>query len=268
MSLDALRDLAVDAAHAAGVIQLEGLRTARQVDYKSAEIDLVTQIDRACEERIAAMIAARFPDHQLLAEEGTTAGQTSEYRWIVDPVDGTTNYAHGYPIFCVSIAVERAGEVVAGVVHAPTLRETFVATRGGGAFLNGEPIRVSRTDDLNRSLLATGFPYDIRTRRDNNLDHWNTFAVRCRAVRRDGAAALNLAYVAAGRFDGFWETVLQTWDMAAGALLIREAGGRLSDLWGRPFDLFGANCVASNGLIHDQILQTLRLNLPPAPATA
>jgi myo-inositol-1(or 4)-monophosphatase len=262
--IEALRDLAVEAAHAAGAIQLDGLGQARQIEYKGTEIDLVTQIDHACEERIAAMIAARFPEHQLLAEEGTTAGQTSEYRWIVDPVDGTTNYAHGYPIFGVSIAVERAGELVVGVVHAPMLRETFVATRGGGATLNGVAIRVSATTDLNRSLLATGFPYDIRTRADNNLDHWATFAVRCQAVRRDGSAALNLAYVAAGRFDGFWEMTLSPWDMAAGALLIAEAGGQLSDPRGGPFDHLGRTCVASNGRIHRQLLDILSLNLPPA----
>lgn len=260
--IEELRDLAIEAAHAAGAIQLAGLETEREIATKESEIDLVTQIDRACEERIAAMIAARFPEHQLLAEEGTTAGQTSEYRWIVDPVDGTTNYAHGYPIFGVSIAVEQAGEIVVGVVHAPMLRETFVATRGGGAWLNGRRLRVSRTEEMNRSLLVTGFPYDIRTRPDNNLDHWNTFAVRCRAVRRDGSAALNLAYVAAGRFDGFWEIVLQPWDMAAAALMVTEAGGRLSDLYGRPFDPFGRVCVASNGRIHDEILRTLALNLP------
>jgi myo-inositol-1(or 4)-monophosphatase len=259
--IEQLRDLAVDAALAAGTIQLNGLTQAREIAYKGV-VDLVTQIDHACERRIAAMIAEQFPDHQLLAEEGTTAGQSSEYRWIVDPVDGTTNYAHGYPIFGVSIAVERAGELVVGVVHAPLLGETFVATRGGGAFLNGRRLRVSRTDDLNRSLLATGFPYDIRTRQDNNLDHWATFAVRSRAVRRDGSAALNLAYLAAGRFDGFWEMTLSPWDMAAGALLIAEAGGTLSDPRGGPFHHMQRACVASNGLIHQQILDTIRINLP------
>ena len=262
--IEEIRDLAVTAARAAGEIQLAGLEKRRRVEEKTTEIDLVTEIDRACEDKIASMIAGRFPDHQLLAEEGTTAGQTSAYRWIVDPVDGTTNYAHGYPIFCVSIAVEHAGEIVVGVVHAPTLRETFVTTRGGGVTLNGRPVWVSETTDLNRSLLVTGFPYDIRTRPDNNLDHWNTFAVRCRAVRRDGSAALNLAYVAAGRFDGFWEIVLQPWDMAAASLMVTEAGGHLSDIHGRPFSPFGNSCVATNGLIHQQILDTLRINLPAA----
>jgi myo-inositol-1(or 4)-monophosphatase len=260
--LEALRQLAVTAAEAAGAIQLEGLKSARQIDYKSGEIDLVTQIDRACEAHIAGLIAARFPDHRLLAEEGSTVGQSSDYRWLVDPVDGTTNYAHGYPFFCTSIAVERAGQLLVGVVHAPLLRETFVAVRGQGASLNGQPIAVSTTADLNRALLATGFPYDLRQRADNNLNHWNTFAVRCRAVRRDGAAALDLAYVAAGRFDGFWELQLSPWDLAAGALLIAEAGGQLSDLDGRPFDLFGHVCVASNGLIHDQIVATLARDRP------
>ena len=259
--IDQLRDLAVEVALAAGQIQLDGLNSAREISYKGT-VDLVTQIDHACERRIAEMIAARFPDHQLLAEEGTTAGQTSEYRWIVDPVDGTTNYAHGYPIFGVSIAVERAGELLVGVVHAPMLGETFVATRGGGATLNGRPLRVSAVDDLNRALLATGFPYDLRTRPDNNLDHWATFAVRCQAVRRDGSAALNLAYLAAGRFDGFWELTLSPWDMAAGALLIAEAGGQLSDPRGGPFHHMHHACIASNGLIHQQILDTLRINLP------
>lgn len=259
--LEALRDLAVGAALAAGQIQLDGLTSARQISYKGT-IDLVTQVDHACERQIAAMIAARFPDHRLLAEEGTTAGAASEYCWIVDPVDGTTNYAHGYPIFGVSIAVERAGELLAGVVHAPQLGETFVATRGGGATLNGRPIGVSAVADLDRALLVTGFPYDIRTRPDNNLDHWATFAVRCQALRRDGSAALNLAYVAAGRVDGFWEIQLSPWDMAAAALLVTEAGGRLTDPYGGPFNHHQRACVASNGLIHQQILDTLRLNLP------
>lgn len=260
--IDDLRDLAIEAAQAAGAIQLEGLKSARQVSYKSGEIDLVTQIDRACEERIASLIRARYPEHQLMAEEGTTVGQGPDYRWIVDPVDGTTNYAHGYPFFCVSIAVERAGQILVGVVHAPMMRETFVAVHGRGATLNDEPIQVSTTTDLNRSLLATGFPYDIRTRPDNNLNHFATFAMRCRAVRRDGAAALDLAYVAAGRFDGFWENVLSPWDMAAGGLLVAEAGGRLTDLYGQAYNPLGKTCVASNGHIHDEILATLRLNLP------
>jgi myo-inositol-1(or 4)-monophosphatase len=205
------------------------------------------------------MIAARFPEHQLLAEEGTTAGTRSDYRWIVDPVDGTTNYAHGYPIFGVSIAVEHQGEIVVGVVHAPMLAETFVAVRGRGAVLNGRPIHVSAVPVLDRSLLATGFPYDIRTRPDNNLDHWARFAVRCQAVRRDGSAALNLAYVAAGRFDGFWELTLSPWDMAAGVLLVREAGGTLSTPEGGQHHHMQRSCIASNGHIHQEILDTLRL---------
>lgn len=257
--IDAVRDLAVMAAHEAGAIQRQGLSTARTISYKGT-VDLVTEIDHACERHIAGLIAAHFPDHELLAEEGTTAGQASDYCWIVDPVDGTTNYAHGYPIFGVSIAVERAGEVVVGVVHAPMLDETFVAVRGGGATLNGRPLRVSSIDVLDRALLATGFPYDIRTRADNNLDHWATFAVRCQAVRRDGSAALNLAYVAAGRFDGFWEMTLSPWDMAAGVLLVSEAGGCLSAPDGGPHHHRQRACVASNGHIHQQILDTLALN--------
>ena len=257
--IQSLRDVAVQAALDAGAMQRAGLATARTVSYKGA-VDLVTEVDHACERHIAATIASRFPDHQLLAEEGTTAGKSSAYRWIIDPVDGTTNYAHGYPIFGVSIAVEHAGELVVGVVHAPMLEETFVAVRGQGATLNGAPLHVSAVDSLDRALLATGFPYDIRTRADNNLDHWATFAVRCQAVRRDGSAALNLAYVAAGRFDGFWELTLSPWDMAAGVLLIAEAGGRLSAPDGGPHHHLQRACIASNGLIHQQILDTLALN--------
>jgi len=240
---------AVEVAREAGRLLKNRFHESHQVKYKG-EIDLVTEADGMAEELIVGRIASSWPSHDILAEEnhGKTSG--AAFRWIIDPLDGTTNYAHGYPVFCVSIALEQEGEVILGVIYNPMLEELFVAAKNGGAFLNGERLAVSPTDSLNRSLLATGFPYDIRENPENNISYFNALAVRVQAVRRAGSAALDLAYVAAGRFDGFWELRLKPWDTAAGTLLIREAGGTVTEIGDHPFHLLSPSVLATNGRIH------------------
>jgi myo-inositol-1(or 4)-monophosphatase len=252
------RTVALDLARAAGAMLREELGHARQVDLKSSPINLVTEMDRRSETLIVSGLRAAFPDDAILAEEqGVLAGRSGR-RWIVDPLDGTTNYAHGLPIFAVSIALERAGRVVLGVIHDPNHGETFVVERGRGAELDGRPLAVSRTKTLDESLLVTGFPYDIRVQPENNLREYAAFSLQSRGVRRLGSAVLDFAYVAAGRIDGYWELRLGTWDAAAGSLLVEEAGGRVTDLDGSPMNLAAPRIVASNGLIHDELLETLR----------
>ena len=246
-------------AREAGSLLKHAFADPHRITYKG-DINIVTEADLMAENHLRERIRARFPDHDILAEESADAGTGAEDRWIVDPLDGTTNYAHGYPVFCVSVALEHRGQIVLGVVHNPMLDECFSALRGGGAFLNGRSLSVSRTDALTRSLLATGFPYDIRESRDNNLDHFETLALKAQAIRRAGSAALDLAYVAAGRFDGFWELKLAPWDTAAGWLLVEEAGGRVTDLDGGPYHLDAPHILASNGAIHPALLELLRQN--------
>ncbi|MBI4469653.1 MAG: inositol monophosphatase [Acidobacteria bacterium] len=224
-------------------------------------IDLVTEADLQSEALIRERLAIRYPRHQLLAEEGGLAdGSSSDHRWIVDPLDGTTNFAHGYPVFCVSIALEVGGKVELGVVYDPMRDELFAAERGAGASLNNKPIRVSSTEKLSGSLLSTGFPYDIKTSRLTNLEHWSNFALRVQGLRRDGAAALDLCYVGCGRHDGFWELGLSPWDVAAGTLIVEEAGGRVTDLHGGPSSIYRREILASNQFIHDQMVEVLALD--------
>ncbi|HEY7912853.1 MAG TPA: inositol monophosphatase family protein [Blastocatellia bacterium] len=249
-------DFAVRVAKDAGRLLRDRLGTNIQVGHKGA-INIVTDLDLASEQLIREAIATYYPRHEVLAEEGGLAESRSDYRWIVDPLDGTTNYAHGYPVFCVSIALEHKGEVILGVVYDPMRDELFTAERGAGAALNNRPIRVSSTGDLIQSLLSTGFPYDIRTSTWTNLDHWSNFAMNAQALRRDGAAALDLCYVACGRFDGFWELNLSPWDTAAGALVVEESGGRVSDFEGKAFSNYGPQILASNGLIHQRMIEVL-----------
>jgi myo-inositol-1(or 4)-monophosphatase len=244
-------------ARAAGRVQLASFGRVQEVFLKG-DINPVTEVDHHCERVIVDRLHQAFPNHGILAEEGSGIESRSGFRWIVDPLDGTTNYAHGYPRFCVCIALELEGSVLLGVVLDPLLDEEFVAVRGGGAKLNGLPIRVSAQSELLSSLLATGFPYDLRENPDNNLDHFEAFVHSAQAVRRDGSAALNLCYTAMGRFDGFWELQLNPWDVAAGSLLVREAGGRTTDFEGRPTELEGSRIVASNGKLHDEMLAIIR----------
>jgi myo-inositol-1(or 4)-monophosphatase len=245
-----------ETARAAGALLREKIDDRHTVQYKG-EINLVTEADHLSEALIVERIRRTFPDHDILAEESPETANGSGFRWIIDPLDGTTNYAHGYPVFCVSIALEAEGKILFGSVYNPMLDEMFTAEREAGAFLNGRRLRVSRTAELSRSLLATGFPYDIRKERNNNINFFEVMALNTQAVRRAGSAALDMAYVAAGRFDGFWELKLMPWDTAAAWLLIEEAGGIVTDLHGDPFHLHSPHIIAANNLIHAEISRIL-----------
>ena len=251
-------NFAIQTARDAGRVLVDRLGRAIQITNKG-DIDLVTEADIAAEHLIIERIQSYHPRHAILAEEsGETIrqGDRSEWKWIVDPLDGTTNFAHGYPCFCVSIALERAGVLQIGVIYDPMRDELFAAERGQGATLNNRSIQVSETSDLNRALLCTGFPYDVRLR-EEFARHLHKFIMHAQGVRRDGSAALDLAYVACGRFDGFREEGLNPWDVAAGVLLIEEAGGRVSRYDGNAFDIYTPPIVASNGLVHDAMMHVL-----------
>jgi myo-inositol-1(or 4)-monophosphatase len=249
---------AIEVVTRAGRIQLEHFGNIQHIEKKGT-IDLVTDVDLEVERMFRALIAERFPDHRILAEElGSVEGESeSPFCWIFDPVDGTTNYAHGMPIFCSSLALEIDGRVEVGAVYDPTRRELFAAERGGGARLNGVPLRVSGAESLIDSMLCTGFPYHVHEIVDEVVGLFSAFVARARAVRRLGSAAIDLCYVAAGRLDGFWERFLSPWDIAAGALIVAEAGGRVTDFTGGPFAARGREVVASNALIHDDLLATI-----------
>jgi len=258
-----LLDFAIETAREAGRVLAERFgRASLEVRHKG-DIDLVTEADLAAERLIVERIRSHHPRHAILAEEagavervaGTPA---SDYKWIIDPLDGTTNYAHGYPCFCVSIALERSGELIIGVIYNPIRDEMFAAERGAGATLNGRRIRVSEINDLNQAMVCTGFPYDVRARGDF-ARHFHNFIMHAQSVRRDGSAALDLAYVACGRFDGFWEEGLRPWDVAAGAIIIEEAGGRVSRYDNSPLDIYRSPIVSSNGLLHEAMMSVLAL---------
>jgi myo-inositol-1(or 4)-monophosphatase len=256
--MKAVLELAIAIAREVGKLQRDRFEQPLTIETKSSEIDLVTEIDRLSEQRILERIHEARPRDSVLTEETGEHGGTSELRWIIDPLDGTTNYAHGIPHFAVSIGVERDGEREVGVVYDPIKEELFSALRGGGAFLNDSRIRVSRCSRLQQALLATGFAYDVHDAKIDNLEYFERFIKRAQAVRRIGSAALDLAYLASGRFDGFWELSLHPWDVAAGILLVQEAGGEVTDLHGGPPDPSGATCVASNGVLHRALLDALR----------
>lgn len=247
-------------ARKTGKMLKENIDTAAEVQFKGV-VDLVTDFDNRAQKMIFAHLSDCFPDHDFLGEEDLKQERGREFRWIIDPLDGTTNYAHGFPIFCVSVALEWEGNILLGVVYDPMRDELFSAVKGEGARLDKKKIRVSATDDLNKSLVATGFPYDIRESEVNNIDHFNHFLVRVQAVRRCGSAAMDLCYLACGRFDGFWELKLHPWDVAAGALIVQEAGGRVTDFQSREFSVFGSEILATNGLIHDQMVEVLNLGV-------
>ena len=251
------KSFAVDLARKAGLLLKEKFSQTHIIDYKG-DINIVTEADKMSEVLIMEAISRQFPDHGILSEESPAVTGAGKIRWIVDPLDGTTNYAHGYPVFCVSIALEIEDKIVLGVIYDPMRDDMFVAARGEGAFLNEKKIAVSSVKDLSRSLLATGFPYDIRESKENNLDYFNVMAVKVQAIRRAGAAALDLAYLAAGRFDGFWELKLKPWDTAAASLMVEEAGGVISDITGDKWHLQSPAILASNGLIHEQMIAVFR----------
>lgn len=246
------KDLAVSTAREAGAI-LRSKVGRVAIEYKGL-VDLVTEADRASEALIAERLSAAFPEHRIVGEEGIAgvsgAPDDAAYAWIVDPLDGTTNFAHGYPHFAVSIALACEGLVILGAVYDPMRDELFLAERGYGATLNDRPLRVSPAETLIRALLATGFSYDL-SERGPQLAIWNAMQAQCQGIRRDGAAALNLCYVAAGRLDGFWERPLQPWDMAAGSLIVEEAGGIVTDYTGGPFTAFGDGVLAGPARIHE-----------------
>ncbi|HZS43736.1 MAG TPA: inositol monophosphatase family protein [Blastocatellia bacterium] len=250
-------EFAIRLAQEAGKVLRDNFGRKITISNKG-EIDLVTEADLAAEKVIKDLISSHYPKHQILAEESGAFETSSEYRWIIDPLDGTTNYAHGLPIFCVSIALERAGEMIIGVIYDPIRDEMFVAERGSGATLNNRSIQTSETESLKKALLVTGFPYDVHTNSVNNIDNFANFMKTAQAVRRLGSAAIDLCYVAAGRFDGFWEMKLNAWDMAAGALIVEEAGGQVTAFNGGKFDPFKKEICASNGLIHKEMVTILQ----------
>ena len=244
-------EVAIETAVEAGGILLSEFDKPVKISYKG-EVDLVTQADRRSEEAIVGRLRNYFPAHTIVAEEGGGQEADARYRWIVDPLDGTTNFAHGYPCFAVSIGFEKDGELLAGVIYQPVSKELFTTARGEGAYLNEKRIEVSKIDHLSSSLLATGFP-SVKRSRNPNIHYYRDFTLSSHGVRRDGSAALDLAAVACGRFDGFWEFGLHSWDTAAGALLVREAGGVVTDFSGKPYRPGDYETVASNGRIHEEM---------------
>jgi myo-inositol-1(or 4)-monophosphatase len=255
MPMNEYLQVAIDAAREAGAMLRETFDQPKNISYKG-EVDLVTESDRRAEALILAKLHEHFPDHDVVAEEGTGSSAGSRYCWHVDPLDGTTNFAHGYPCFAASIGLVENGEPIVGVVFDPIANELFTAARGEGACLNGKPIHVSPIDTLSRSLVATGFPTHQR-KNSANMDYYWEFTLRTHGVRRDGSAALDLCSVAAGRFEAFWEFRLNSWDTAAGILLVREAGGKVTDLAGQPYCPGGEFMVASNGLVHEETRQVI-----------
>ncbi|HEY1013013.1 MAG TPA: inositol monophosphatase family protein [Herpetosiphonaceae bacterium] len=258
-----MRESAIAIARAAGAVLRDGLSRERTIERKSASVDLVTDIDLASERVILAGLREQFPGHRVVAEESGDDARESEYCWVIDPLDGTTNYAHGYPAFCVSMGLLVDGQPSFGVVYDPIRDECFVAERGRGAYLNERPLRVSATASLGEALLSTGFPYSKRTNPDNNIAEMSRIVLEIQGVRRSGSAALDLCYVAAGRSDGHWELGLAPWDTAAGAVLVSEAGGALSTWGGAAWQPWIPKLVATNGSIHAELLALL---VPRNPA--
>ncbi len=256
-------ELAIRAAREAGAILQDYAARGFQIEHKG-RINLVTEADLASERHIKQLIASHYPAHRILAEEsGASAHDESssdfgdDYWWIIDPLDGTTNFSHGFPCYAVSIGVERKGEMIAGVIYDPSRDELFAAERGAGATCNGEKIQVSEVEQLEKALVVSGFPYDVRERLDEYLPAWRKFLERAQAVRRFGSAAIDMAYVAMGRLDGYWEHGLNPWDTAAGWIIIEEAGGRVTKMDGSPFDNYTPSLLCTNGKIHDEMLAVL-----------
>ena len=257
------KEVAVRAAREAGQFIRERVAKQKHIDYKSA-FNLVTDVDKGSEALIIEIIRGAFPDDSILAEESGSSPKKGERRWLIDPLDGTTNFAHSYPFFCVSIGLEEDGELVVGAVYNPMSDELFWAEKGKGAFLHDDKIHVSSIGRLSEALLATGFPPDSSTAAYNNMEAFASITSQCHGVRRDGSAALDLCFVACGRSEGFWEGKLAPWDMGAGVLIVREAGGRVTNLVGAPLDLNIGHILATNGHIHDEVVHELAKHLTPA----
>ena len=256
--MEKILEVAKEAAYKAGAILKERSGQPQKITHKG-EINLVTETDKFCEKTILDTVFSYYPDHAVLCEEsGILGNENSPFKWVIDPLDGTTNFAHGFPFFAVSIGIEKEGQLIAGVVYNPMLDEMITAIKGKGAYMNGKSIHVSDTGTLRKSLLATGFPYDVRTSEENNIKYFNEFLMHAQAVRRPGSAALDLTNIAMGRLDGLWELKLSPWDVAAGTLIIQEAGGKVTDFEGNESSIYKRYIVASNGVIHDQILDVIR----------
>jgi myo-inositol-1(or 4)-monophosphatase len=255
--------VAIEAAKEAGRFLKYNTGKVKNIEIKKGEErNLVSDLDKASEAKIIEHIRRHYPNHAILAEESGATDTVAEYKWVIDPLDGTTNYLHGVPIYCVTIALEHKGELVAGVIYDPNLDELFTVERGSGAYLNGKKISVSSSSTLIASLLVTGFPYDISVNPDHAIDHFVHFLTKGGGIRRLGSAALDLAYIASGRFDGFWEVNLNPWDMAAGVLLVEEAGGKVTNFLGNPTNIYTKQVLATNGKIHDQMVSVL--SQPPS----
>ncbi|MBD3379314.1 MAG: inositol monophosphatase [Candidatus Omnitrophica bacterium] len=254
--LKKIKEVAEAAAREAGRYALSRMRGDKQISHKSGFNDLVTDVDRKCEKIVLDNIKEFFPGHSILAEESGREDRTENYTWIVDPIDGTTNFAHGFPVYCTSVGVYAGGKPAVAAVYDPNRDELFSAAGGEGAFLNGERMSVSRAKELKSSLFATGFAYNI-DRKIKNLEYFKVMLAETQAVRRPGAAALDLCYVACGRLDGFWEMDLHPWDTAAGFLLVMEAGGRVTSITGEGYDIRSGSVLATNGLIHDEAVRIL-----------
>ncbi|MDP8261720.1 MAG: inositol monophosphatase family protein [Candidatus Ancaeobacter aquaticus] len=245
------------AAQKAGAILKKNALKPKHIQYKG-RIDLVTDIDKQSEKIIVQILTKAFPDHDILAEEGGGRITGSPYKWIIDPLDGTTNYAHAYPVYCVSIALEYKNKIILGLVYNPVMEEYFYAESGHGAYLNNKKIQVSHIKHIERALLVTGFPYVIRKNHSKVIKIFKNFLLSCQGIRRDGSAALNLCYVACGRLDGFWELNLNPWDTAAGFLIAQEAGARITDYKGNDYSCYNKDILASNGSIHTPMLKTIK----------
>jgi myo-inositol-1(or 4)-monophosphatase len=250
-----------DVAQNAGKIIMSyynGNFTVQSKDVRPGGVDVVTDADQASEEYILQSIKSNFPLHDVLTEERRTENTGSKWLWVIDPLDGTVNFSHGYPVFCVSIALMEQNRIIAGIIHDPVHQETFCGLLDQGAFLNGNLIRVSSAEKLERSIVATGFPYDRAFDKVNNLAEFSKVSCRVQGMRRGGSAAMDLAYVACGRLDGFWELKLKPWDMAAGMLIVQEAGGRVTNRYGENTDIYTNSILATNGIIHENLKDLLR----------
>ena len=250
---------AIETAKIGGEILRKFYGRVKEIEFKG-ETDLVTEVDKYSELAIVDSLSSRFPHHSILAEEGTVTENDSEFKWIIDPLDGTTNYAHGYPVFCVSIALEKNQEIILGVVYQPMNDELFIAEKGGGSFRNGRRIQVSKVSKLKHSLVVTGFPPSIVTEPAQALRMFSNFLRNVQSIRRDGAAALDLCYLAMGHFDGFWEINLNPWDTAAGILMTTEAGGLVTDFSSASYSIYQPQMLASNKLIHEEMRQIIIKN--------
>ncbi len=251
-------EVAEKTAREAGVILLENLGKVKEIEFK-AKNSLVTEVDKLSEEIIISNIKNSFPEHAIFAEESGRDSNESEHLWLIDPIDGTTNYAHAYPFFSISIALEINGEVEVGLVYDPVKDEMFTAEKGKGAFLNRESITVSKSHAIEHSHVCTGFMHEVEWMVEANIKHFGNFIRRARAVRRDGSAALDLCYVACGRFDGFWELGLNPWDTAAAVLILKEAGGQVSTFTGEEYSIYEKEILASNSIVHEQMIEILAI---------